>query len=76
MLSEQLLQMGFDTVLDQPRIDTELIGLVREHLGNGDDETVARLRLGDLPQFGETGFCLLGIRFVISNLMPSRRKPV
>lgn len=50
MLSKQFLQMRFDPVLDQPRIDPELIGVVSEDFGDGDDETVTGLRLRNLPQ--------------------------
>ncbi len=54
LLGEQLLQIGLDTVLDQSRIDAELMSGVVQDLMQRDHEHIVGLRVPHCPELRHT----------------------
>ena len=53
LLGEEALQIGFDAVLDQAGVDTQIMGGVRDDLVDAHGERVARLLVRHLPHLDD-----------------------
>src|SRR5690606_18802143 len=55
LVGEQLLQVRLDAVLDETRVDAELVRAVVQNLEERDDQAVGGLLVSDLPLLDDTG---------------------